>query len=90
VAVQTVTSSGRTYEIASASTTSGSYSIPLASAGPCLGPSSTTLPLVFAQDMAPSDVGIYDVTAADAAGSSASRLANVRTGPAVIGFILSP
>jgi hypothetical protein len=90
VVEQTVSSSGRTYEIASASTTSGPYSIPLASAGPWLGTYSTTLPLVFAQDMAASDVGIYDVTATDAAGSSASHLANVRTGPAVVDFFLSP
>ncbi len=90
VAEQTVTSSGRTYEIASTSTTSGPYSIPLASAGPWLGTYSTTLPLVFAQDMAGSDVGIYDVTATDAAGSSASHLVNVSTGPTVVGFILSP
>ena len=90
VAEQTVTSSGRTYEIASTSTTSGPYSIPLASAGPWLGTYSTTLPLVFAQDMAGSDVGIYDVTGTDAAGSSASHLVNVSTGPTVVGFILSP
>jgi hypothetical protein len=90
VADQTVTSSGRTYEIAATSTTSGPYSIPLASAGPWLGTYSTTLPLVFAQDMAGSDVGIYDVTATDAAGSSASHLANVGTGPTVVDFILSP
>jgi len=90
VADQTVSSSGRTYEIASTSTTSGPYSIPLASAGPWLGTYSTTLPLVFAQDMAGSDVGIYDVTATDAAGSSASHLANVSTGPAAVDFILSP
>src|SRR5207244_11431292 len=87
---QTGTSSGRTYEIAATSTTSGPYSIPLASAGPWLGTYSTTLPLVFAQDMAGSDVGIYDVTATDAAGSSASHLVNVSTGPTVVGFILSP
>jgi hypothetical protein len=82
--------SGWTYEIASTSTTSRPYSIPPASAGPWLGTYSTTLPLVFAQDMAGSDVGIYDVTATDAAGSSASHLVNVSTGPTVVGFILSP
>jgi hypothetical protein len=90
VAEQTVTSSGRTYEIASTSTTSGPYSIPLASTGPWLGTYTTTLPLVFAQDMAGSDVGIYDVTATDAAGSSTSHLVNVSTGPTVVDFILSP
>jgi hypothetical protein len=90
VAEQLVTSSGRTYEIASTSTTSGPYSIPLASAGPWLGTYSTTLPLVFAQDMAGSDVGVYVVTATDAAGTSASHLVNVSTGPAAVDFILSP
>jgi hypothetical protein len=54
--------------LASTSTTSGPYSIPLASAGPWLGTYSATLPLVFAQDMAGSDVGIY--TATDVASAS--------------------
>ena len=58
VAEQTVTSSGWTYEIVSTSTTSGPYSSPLVSAGLWLGTYSTTLPLVLAQGMAGSDVGI--------------------------------
>jgi len=80
VADQTVTSSGRTYEVASTSTSTGPYSIPLAAAGPWLWTYGTTLPIAFTQDMAAGDVGIYDVTATDAAGTSASQSANVSTG----------
>ena len=90
VADQTVTSTGRTYEIASTSTTTGPYSIPLAAAGPWLGTYSTILPIVFTQDTAAGDVGIYEVIATDAAGTAVSHAANVSAGRASVDFILSP
>lgn len=90
VADQTVTASGRSYEIAATSTTTGPYSVPLAAAGPWIGAYSTTLPLTFAQDMAAGDVGIYHVTATDAAGTASTQTANVATGPASLAFVLSP
>jgi hypothetical protein len=76
VANQTVNSSGRTYEIVSTSTTTGSYSLPLAASGPDLGTYSTTLPIPLTPDADAADVGIYSITAMDAAGTTAT-LSNV-------------
>lgn len=90
VADQTVTSTTRTYEIAAAATTTGSYTIPLAASGPWLGAYSATLPITFTQDTAAADVGIYRITATDAAGTSSAQSANVSAGPATIDFTLNP
>jgi hypothetical protein len=76
VADQTVNSTGRSYEIVSTSTTTGSYSLPLAASGPDLGTYSTTLPIPLTPDADALDVGIYSITAMDAAGTTAT-LSNV-------------
>jgi len=87
---ETVTVPSRTYEIASTSTTTGPYSIPLAASGPWLGTYSTPLPIKFTEDTAGTDAGIYDVTATDAAGTSATQPANVSAGPVTVNFTLTP
>jgi uncharacterized protein DUF4382 len=91
VADQTVTGTTRTYEIASLATTTGPYSIALAASGPWLGTYSPTLPIVFTQDTAASDAGIYSITATDAAGTFSTQSANVTTGPVTLpDFMLTP
>jgi len=90
VADQTVTSSARKYEIASTTTTTGPYSIPLAASGPWLGTFSTTLPITFTEDTASTDAGIYNLIATDAAGTVSSKSANVSAGPATIDFSIAP
>jgi hypothetical protein len=90
VADQTVTSTARSYEIDAVATTTGPYSMTLAASGPWLGTYSTNLPIAFAQDLAAGDVGIYAVTATDAAGSASTMQANVSMGPATLGFMLTP
>jgi hypothetical protein len=90
VADQTVTATSRTYEIESASTTTGPFSIALAASGPWLGSYSATLPIVFTEDMAGADAGVYSITATDAADTSSTQLANVSAGSASLGFVLAP
>jgi uncharacterized protein DUF4382 len=90
VADQTVTSTTRTYEIASTATTTGPYSIPLAASGPWLGTYSTPLPITFTQDTATTDAGIYSITATDAAGTSSTQSANVSAVPVTVNFTLAP
>jgi len=90
LAEQTVTSSGRTYEIASTSTTSGPYSNP-AGLGLVLLGTITTLAARLRLQLCWSDVGIYDVTPQrDAAGSSAFAGVTRQQWTTVVGFILSP
>jgi hypothetical protein len=86
----TVTSTARTYEVASAATTTGPYSIFLAASGPWLGTYSATMPIAFTQDAAASDAGIYNMTATDAAGTVSAQSANVNSASASISFNLSP
>jgi len=90
VADQTVSSTARTYEIASTATTTGPYGIPLAASGPWLATYSTTLPITFTQDTATTDVGIYSITATDAAGTFSTQSANVSAGSVVLSFMLTP
>jgi len=90
VADQTIIGSTRIYEISSATTTTGPYSIPLAASGPWLGTFSTTLPITFTEDTASTDAGIYNITATDAAGTVLSLSADVSAGPATIDFSISP
>lgn len=88
VADQTVTSTTRTYEIASTLTITGSYSIPLAASGPWLGTFNSTLPITFTEDTA--DVGRYSITATDAAGTVLTQPANVSAGSDIVNFTMSP
>jgi Domain of unknown function (DUF4382) len=91
VADQTVTSTARTYEIASTLTiTTGSYSISLAVSGPWLGTFNSTLPITFTEDTAPADVGRYSITATDAAGTVLTQPANVSAGSDIVNFTMSP
>jgi hypothetical protein len=91
VADQTVTSTARTYEIASTLTiTTGSYSIPLAASGPWLWKFNSTLPITFTEDTAPADVGRYSITATDAAGTVSTQSANVSAGSGTFNFVMSP
>lgn len=90
VADQTVTSTTRSYEIASTATTTGPYSIPLAASGPWLGTYSTPLPITFTQDTATTDAGIYSIAATDAAATFSTESANVSTGPVTVDFTLAP
>ncbi len=90
VSDQTVTSTARTYEMTATATTTGSYSLPLAASGPWLGTYSATLPITLTHDIAPADVGIYSITATDAAGTLLTQSANVSTGSVLLTFILTP
>ena len=90
VANQTVTSSARTYEIASTITTTGTYTLPLAASGPWLGTFSTNLPITFIEDIASTDAGVYSITATDAAGTVLSLPVDVSAGPATTNFSISP
>ncbi|MGA9992294.1 MAG: DUF4382 domain-containing protein, partial [Thiobacillaceae bacterium] len=95
VADQTVTNppnTARIYEISATATTTGSYSIPLAASGPWAGPyNSTTLPIALTQDTSSTEAGMYNVTATDAAGTSATQPADVSNGSATgIDFALTP
>ena len=87
---QTLSNLSRTYSITSALATGGSYSLPLAATGPQLGTYSAQLPLTFTTITLPSDVGIYQVQASDAAGSSQTRTVDVSAGPATENFTLAP
>jgi hypothetical protein len=87
---QTLSNLSRTYSITSALATGGSYVLPLAATGPQLGTYSAQLPLTFTTITQPSDVGIYQVQASDAAGSSQTRTVDVSTGPATENFTLAP
>lgn len=89
VADQTDSAAGRTYEIAETATTSGAYGFALAASGPWVATYATSS-MVFAQDTAVSDAGMYSITATDAAGTYATQPANVSAGPAVLDFALSP
>lgn len=91
VADQTVTAAARTYEITSTSTTTGPFSAPLAAGGPWVGSYSTSLPILFAQDVDPKDAGVYSLTATDAAGTMQTLPANVAIGPVSgVNFTLNP
>ena len=90
VADQKVTATSRTYEIESASTTTGPFSVPLAASGPWLGSYSATLPIVFTEDMAGVDAGVYSITATDAADTSSTQLASVSAGSTSLSFMLAP
>ncbi len=92
VETQRVTSLARTYEVGTGLTTTGPYSVSLAASGPWTAAYSTTLPITpFTQDTNVLDVGIYSLTATDAAGTSASLTANVSAGAAtVLDFTLAP
>jgi len=88
---QTVSSSGRSYEIASTATTTGPYVFSLAASGPWLGTYNGMLPIAFSQDVATADAGIYSITATDAAGTFSTQPANVSMGPASLpDFALTP
>ncbi len=81
VADQRVSSTTRVYEVSSIATTTGSYSIPLAASGVWLGTYSTTLPIVFTQDTAITDAGVYSLVATDAAAvASVPQTVNVSAG----------
>lgn len=67
-AKQTVTSNGRTYEIAATATTTGDYSLSLAAEGPWVGVYSTTQPIGLSVET--TNAGKYSVTATDAEGAS--------------------
>ncbi len=90
VADQAVTSTTRTYEILATATTTGPYSMPLAASGLGLGTYSTTLPIVFTQDTATTDAGIYSIIATDAAGTISPQSANVSGGSVILNFTLTP
>jgi len=62
----------RTYEIESAATTTGPYSIALAASGPYVKTYGAAL---FTKDV--TDAGMYSITATDAAGTSSTQPANV-------------
>jgi hypothetical protein len=85
-----IVATARSYEIDAVATTIGPYSMGLAASGPWLGTYSTTLPIAFSQDIAAGDVGIYAVTATDAAGTASTMQANASMGPATLGFTLTP
>jgi hypothetical protein len=87
---QTLTSAARTYEISSATTTSGAYSISLGASGPWYGTYSTMLPIPLTQDVAITDVGMYSITATDAAGTVSTQSASVVSASATLNFALSP
>jgi hypothetical protein len=89
VADQTDTAAGRTYEIAETATTTGPYGFTLAASGPWVGTYSSAS-IVFAHDTALADAGVYDITATDAAGTSATQPVNISAGPASADFTLSP
>lgn len=91
VEMQTVTSSSRTYEIGTGSTTTGPYSVFLPANGPWTAAYTTVLPInAFTQDTNVADVGIYSLTATDAAGTSQSQTANVSAGATTVNFSLTP
>lgn len=92
VATQTVTSSGRTYEMGTTLAISGPYSMKLAASGPWTAAYSAVLPISpFIEDTNILDVGFYSLTATDEAGTSQSQTANVSGGDATaVNFSLSP
>ncbi len=87
---QHVTATGRTYELASASTTTGTYSFLLPAVGPSYGSYGTSLPIPLTTDTAVADAGIYGITATDAAATLATQSANLSSGPITLDFALSP
>lgn len=89
-ATQTLTSSSRTYWVASTLAPTGTFALPLAAAGPRVSTYSTSLPLIFTTVTAPTDVGIYQVQATDAAGTSATQAVNVSAAGASANFSLTP
>lgn len=91
VASQLISASVRRYEVVAASTTNGTYSLSLAATGPWIGTYNESLPITLTQDIAAADVGIYRITAVDAAGSTGNLLANVSAGNAgPLDFNLAP
>lgn len=89
-ATQTLSSTSRTYWMASALATAGTYALPLAAAGPRVSTYSTSLPLTFNTVTATTDVGVYQIQATDAAGTTATQLVNVSAGGATANFSLTP
>lgn len=91
VETQTVSSSARTYEMGTTMATTGPYSVSLAATGPWTAAYTATLPIsAFTQDTNAADVGIYSLTATDAAGTVVSNTANVSAGLATVNFSLTP
>jgi hypothetical protein len=95
VASQTVTGTGRTYEIAATTSDSsaGVYGLSLAASGPWLGTYSgtiTTTPIALTQDVDASDAGVYSIAASDSLSTSVPQPANVSAGAVTgLNFVLS-
>ena len=87
---QTLSSSAKTYGISSALVTAGTYSLPLAATGPRVGTYSITLPQTLTTMTAAADVGIYQLQATDASGTTLTQPVNVSTGNATANFALTP
>ena len=87
---QTLTSQAKAYWVTSALTSGGTYAVALAASGPRLGTYSTSLPITFTTLTNPADVGIYQVQASDAAGTTSTQSVNVSAGSATANFSLSP
>lgn len=89
-ATQTLSSTSRTYWVANTLATSGSYGLALAASGPRVSTYSTSLPLTFTTITNPADVGIYQLQATDAAGTTVTQSVNVSSGAATANFVLTP